>query len=129
MQFELHFNHSILQLLHNFPAAQTTAAGARFWSGTKRMPAALLFDPLNALHVDFVSAAAHLQATVYGLHGAVDRATVRQLAAAAHVSPFRPREGVKVSSARQGTRGNSVSYYSLSGPLWRRNVTRLVARA
>jgi ubiquitin-activating enzyme E1 len=61
LQFELYFSHGILQLLHNFPAAQTTVAGAPFWAGTKRMPRTLAFDADEPLHVDFVCAAAHLQ--------------------------------------------------------------------
>lgn len=42
----------------------TTSAGAPFWSGTKRAPTPLTFDVLDALHLDFIVAAANLQVYV-----------------------------------------------------------------
>ncbi len=36
--------------------------GAPFWSGPKRPPTALKFDPNNATHLDFIVAAANLLA-------------------------------------------------------------------
>ena len=63
------FHNQIAQLLHNFPADQTTSSGALFWSGPKRCPKALNFDPAVAVHMDFVVAAANLLAAVYGIEG------------------------------------------------------------
>ena len=63
------FHNQIAQLLHNFPADQTTSSGQPFWSGPKRCPKALNFDPAVAVHMDFVVAAANLLAAVYGIEG------------------------------------------------------------
>merc|ERR1712088_786765 len=63
------FHNQIAQLLHNFPADQTTSSGQPFWSGPKRCPKALNFDPVVELHLDFVLAAANLLAAVHGIEG------------------------------------------------------------
>jgi ubiquitin-activating enzyme E1 len=47
-----------------------TSSGAPFWSGSKRPPAPLDFDPDDPLHLGFVKAAANLRATNYGIPGA-----------------------------------------------------------
>merc|ERR1719180_694280 len=39
------FHNSIAQLLHNFPADQVTSTGNLFWSGPKKCPKMLNFDP------------------------------------------------------------------------------------
>merc|ERR1712079_192618 len=67
------FHNQIAQLLHNFPADQTTSTGQPFWSGPKRCPKPLNFDSTCRLHMDFIVAAANLKAAVYNIAGSVDR--------------------------------------------------------
>ena len=55
----------IVQLLHNFPADQTTSSGALFWSGPKRCPHALQFDVNNEMHFSYVFTGANLRAEMY----------------------------------------------------------------
>lgn len=62
MQFETEFSNKIQQLLHNFPKDAETSTGTPFWSGPKRAPDALKFDPDNKAHFDFVVSAANLHA-------------------------------------------------------------------
>lgn len=69
----------------------TTTAGAPFWSGTKRTPTPLVFDTSDPLHLDFIMAAANLQATVYGLKGCQDRALFVDLLQRVVVPPFEPK--------------------------------------
>ncbi|XP_029814299.1 ubiquitin-like modifier-activating enzyme 1, partial [Manacus vitellinus] len=68
------YKNNILQLLHNFPPEQRTNSGTLFWSGPKRCPHPLDFDPNNPLHLDYVMAAANLFAQSYGIAGSRDRA-------------------------------------------------------
>ena len=75
-----------------------TTAGAPFWSGTKRAPTPLTFDPSSPLHLDFIVSAANLQAAVYGLKGCQDRSALTQVLANLHVPPFSPK-------VRQGLAG------------------------
>ncbi|KAF2473692.1 ubiquitin-activating enzyme E1 [Lindgomyces ingoldianus] len=67
-QFEKNYNHAIQQLLYNFPKDSTTGSGQPFWSGPKRAPDALKFDPANPTHFTYVEAAAHLHAFNYGIN-------------------------------------------------------------
>eukprot|EP00897_Mesotaenium_endlicherianum_P006549 jgi/Mesen1/5922/ME000030S05186 len=97
LQFEELFSNNIKQLCFNFPLGMTTSAGTPFWSGTKRAPTPLLFDAGDALHLDFIVAAANLQATVYGLKGCRDRAVFAPALRSIQVPAFQPKEGVKIA--------------------------------
>ena len=48
---------------------QLTTSGQPFWSGPKRCPEAIIFDPKNDLHTAFIEAATYLFAENYGLKG------------------------------------------------------------
>jgi ubiquitin-activating enzyme E1 len=65
--FEDEYNNKIQQMLHNFPPDSITKEGMPFWSGTKRAPHPLVFDVEDALHIDYIVAAASLHAFNYGL--------------------------------------------------------------
>lgn len=45
MQFEEKFNNDIQQLLFSLPKDAVTSSGQPFWSGPKRAPDPLTFDP------------------------------------------------------------------------------------
>lgn len=68
LQFEKYYNNAIAQLLYNFPKDSTTGSGQPFWSGPKRAPDPLKFDPSNPTHYTFVEAAAILHAFNYGIN-------------------------------------------------------------
>lgn len=46
-QFEEEYSNEIKQLLHSLPADLITREGVPFWSGPKRAPKPLTFDPNN----------------------------------------------------------------------------------
>jgi len=95
--FESQYNNQIRQLLHNFPADQTTSSGQPFWSGPKRCPHHIVFDQDEDLHVDYVFAAANLKAEVYGIPQIRDRQKIKEMAAAVKVAEFVPKSGVKIA--------------------------------
>lgn len=66
--FEKNYNNAIKQLLHNFPKDSVSSTGTPFWSGPKRAPDALTFDPSNPTHLMFVVAGANLHAFNYNLN-------------------------------------------------------------
>merc|ERR1712070_1252239 len=72
--------------------------GAPFWSGTKRFPKPLIFDPEDPMHVEFVAAAANLRAAVFGLSGSDNLAAIAAQAAAVKVPKFVPKTGVKIAA-------------------------------
>ncbi|CAG8822451.1 16218_t:CDS:2, partial [Gigaspora rosea] len=47
IKFEEFYNNNIQQLLFNFPKDSVTSSGTKFWSGPKRAPDPLIFDPEN----------------------------------------------------------------------------------
>jgi ubiquitin-activating enzyme E1 len=96
LRFEEYFNNNIRQLLFNFPTDAVTSTGAPFWSGPKRAPTALTFDPTNELHLDFITAAANLRAENFGLNGSTDVTVVQKALEGVVVSDFTPRSGVKI---------------------------------
>ncbi len=65
--FEEFFNHQILNLLHSFPKDSVDTKGNPFWSGPKRAPDPITFDPSDALHQTFVTATANLIAFNLGI--------------------------------------------------------------
>lgn len=97
LHWEAQYSNQIKQLLYNFPPDQQTTSGAPFWSGPKRCPAPLDFDPNDELHLDYVVAAANLRAQVYGLPTCVDRECIAKMASNVKVPEFNPKSGVKIA--------------------------------
>ncbi len=95
--FEEQFNNQIAQLLFNFPADQLTSSGQPFWSGPKRCPKPITFNPDQVLHLDYILAAANLKAEVYGISQNRDRAQIKQMVADVKVPVFVPRSGVRIA--------------------------------
>lgn len=91
------FHNQVAQLLHNFPPDQVTSTGNPFWSGPKKCPHPLTYDPANALHMDFVEAAANLKADVYGIPKNKNRKEIAAIVETVNVPPFAPRSGVKIA--------------------------------
>lgn len=91
-EFQEKFCYSIAQLLHTFPEDHVTNEGTRFWSGPKRPPSTIVFDSRDALHLDFIMAAANLYAAMLGIRQCRDRGKVAAMAATVLVIEFRPRE-------------------------------------
>ncbi|KAG8007735.1 Ubiquitin-like modifier-activating enzyme 1 [Nibea albiflora] len=74
----------------------TTATGLPFWSGSKRCPHPLTFDPNNAAHMDFVVAAANLYGQIFGVKGTRDRASIRNILEKVVVPSFTPTSSVHI---------------------------------
>ncbi|KAJ8047744.1 Ubiquitin-like modifier-activating enzyme 1 [Holothuria leucospilota] len=97
LHWEEQFSNQIKQLLYNFPPDQVTSSGAPFWSGPKRCPHPLKFDPNNDMHLGYVLAAANLKAESYGIHSNRDRSYIKDVLKNVTVPVFQPKAGVKIS--------------------------------
>eukprot|EP00064_Thunnus_orientalis_P000855 superscaffoldBa00000050_g856 len=95
-KWETLFNNEICQLLHCFPRKQVTKTGLLFWSGSKRCPHSLIFDPNNTTHLEYVMAAANLYGQIYGIKGTRDCASIRKILEKVHVQSFTPKSSVKI---------------------------------
>ena len=72
LRFEELFLATPCQLLHNFPKDQKTQSGQPFWSGHKRAPEPLQFNPEDDAHMAFIVASSNLRAYNYGITGTRD---------------------------------------------------------
>ncbi|XP_036389161.1 ubiquitin-like modifier-activating enzyme 1 [Megalops cyprinoides] len=95
-RWESLYSNDIRQLLHCFPPEQMTSSGLPFWSGQKRCPHPLTFDPSNTTHMDYIVAAGNLYAQIYGIQGTRDRASIGEVLQRVQVPSFSPRSNVKI---------------------------------
>lgn len=63
------FRDKILDLTSTYPADAKTKTGDPFWSGHKKFPMAMTYDPSNQTHVDFMIATTNLFASMLKIHG------------------------------------------------------------
>lgn len=97
MLFEKQYNNAIQQLLYNFPKDSTSSTGQPFWSGPKRAPDPLKFDPKNPTHFGFIVAAANLHAFNYNINTkGIDKATYQKVLDNMIVPDFTPDSNVKI---------------------------------
>merc|ERR1711939_1188891 len=97
--FEKQYNNAILQLLYNFPKDSVSSSGQPFWSGPKRAPDPLKFDPKNEFHFTFVVAGANLHAYNYGINTKdLDEAMILKVLDNMIIPDFSPNASVKIQA-------------------------------
>ncbi|XP_068450292.1 ubiquitin-like modifier-activating enzyme 1 [Clinocottus analis] len=94
-KWETLYNNDIRQLLHCFPPEAVTAADPPFWTGSKRCPHPLTFDP-NSTHMDYIVAAANLYGKIFGISGTRDHSSIMKILERVHVPSFTPKSSVKI---------------------------------
>ncbi|XP_024126269.1 ubiquitin-like modifier-activating enzyme 1 [Oryzias melastigma] len=95
-KWETLYNNEIRQLLHCFPSDEVTSNGLPFWSGSKRCPHPLTFDPDNSTHIAYVMAAANLYGQTYGIKGTRDVGSIKQIVEKVQTPSFTPKSSVKI---------------------------------
>lgn len=110
LKFQELFSSNIRQLLFNFPVDSVTSSGTPFWSGPKRAPTPIDFDSGNALHLDFVWAAANLRAFIYSIPvaggcGSALKATCDGV----ELPAFTPKSGVKIAANESEVASSAAS--------------------
>jgi ubiquitin-activating enzyme E1 len=99
LQFEKQYNNAIQQLLYNFPKDSVSSSGTPFWSGPKRAPDPLKFDPNNETHIGFVIAAANLHAYNYNINTKdVNLSTYQKVLDNMIIPDFSPDSAVKIQA-------------------------------
>ena len=79
-------------MLYNFPLDSKDKDGNPFWSGPKRAPDAITFNPSDPLHVHFITATANLIAFTIGIKQNRDRDLIAAKAAGATFKKFEPKK-------------------------------------
>ncbi|KFU89086.1 Ubiquitin-like modifier-activating enzyme 1, partial [Chaetura pelagica] len=90
------YHDDIAQLLHAFPPEHETSPGVPFWSGDKRCPRPLTFEPDSDTNMAYVLAAAHLFAQAHKVPPCSDRVATQTLLHSMVVPPFAPLEGLQI---------------------------------
>ncbi|KAI0479008.1 hypothetical protein GGR56DRAFT_632926 [Xylariaceae sp. FL0804] len=99
MLFEKQYNNAIQQLLYNFPKDSVSSSGTPFWSGPKRAPDPLKFDPKSQTHFGFIVAAANLHAFNYNINTkGIDKELYFKVLDNMIVPDFSPDPGVKIQA-------------------------------
>ncbi|PFH57387.1 hypothetical protein XA68_15134 [Ophiocordyceps unilateralis] len=99
MLFETEFSNKIQQLLYNFPKDSETSSGTPFWSGPKRAPEPLKFDPNSPTHFGFIVAAANLHAFNFNIKSpGMDRAVYLRELDNVIVPDFAPDANVRIQA-------------------------------
>ncbi|KAF2199069.1 ubiquitin-activating enzyme E1 [Delitschia confertaspora ATCC 74209] len=125
MQFEKQYNNAIQQLLYNFPKDQTTSSGQPFWSGPKRAPDPIKFDPSNPTHFGFVEAGANLHAFNYGINPkGVSKDHYLEVLNDMIVPDFSPDPNVKIQASDADPDPNAKS-----GPVDENDVLTKIAKS
>lgn len=117
------YRDQIIQLLHKFPSDHLTDQGTPFWSGTKRCPQPLEFDPTDDLHLDFVVATGCLLANIFDLPKSGNttdmdkfRETVRNEVAQFTVKDFVPDDSVQISVTEEEEKARLEKLSKMSDP-------------
>mmetsp|Transcript_19411 Transcript_19411/g.28753 ORF Transcript_19411/g.28753 Transcript_19411/m.28753 type:complete len:1029 (+) Transcript_19411:1-3087(+) len=95
--FQNMFYNTIAQLLHNFPVDSVTSSGTPFWTGAKRPPIPLVFDPTDPLHLAFISSASNLRASIYKIENNFNTDYILSSLERVLVPDFAPADGVKIA--------------------------------
>uniref|UniRef100_A0A7S1Z3V9 E1 ubiquitin-activating enzyme n=2 Tax=Ditylum brightwellii TaxID=49249 RepID=A0A7S1Z3V9_9STRA len=113
-KFEDLFVNQIEQLLHNFPEDQITSTGAKFWSGSRRCPCTINFDPHSSCpdaelrnHLAFIISASNLIAKVYGIEGRTDEDYFLLVLKMIEVPDFVPKQGLHIQADESDTNAQS----------------------
>jgi ubiquitin-activating enzyme E1 len=78
-KFDALFDHSIRDLMSMFPKDHLDTHGQPFWSGPKRAPDHLVFNPDEPSHLGFVISMANLVAFNLGITGCTDVVAIRNI--------------------------------------------------
>lgn len=91
LHFERLFNHEIQNLITIFPHDAKDKDGQPFWSGPKRAPTPIAYDPNDPLHAHFILSCANLVAFTLGITQDRDVHKVAGQAVNVVVPPFKSR--------------------------------------
>jgi ubiquitin-activating enzyme E1 len=90
-KFTEYFDHNIQQLLHSFPADYVNKDGSKFWSGSKRVPHYIKFNPNDELSLLFVASYSILLANALSIQPNKDFDYIKQISGKVNIPEFQPK--------------------------------------
>jgi len=97
-KFEELYTGRIKLLLSQFPPDALTDTGIPFWTGNKRAPTPLVFNPQDPLHADFVRSASNILARIFHIREEGDPV---ELAANASIPEWKSNEVIKINDEKK----------------------------
>jgi ubiquitin-activating enzyme E1 len=91
-RYTQNFDHNIMQLLYNFPEDYVNNDGSKFWSGAKRVPHPLKYNPNDKTGLGFVSSYAIILARGLGIKENTDFDYIKQVSANINVRAYVPKK-------------------------------------
>ncbi|KGL83246.1 Ubiquitin-like modifier-activating enzyme 1, partial [Tinamus guttatus] len=91
------YHDTISQLLLTVPPDHETSPGIAFWSGNRRCPHELTFNPDDDSHVAYIMAAARLFAQTHKVLAHGDSAAAQEILHNMVLPPFTPQEGLHIN--------------------------------
>lgn len=114
LQFQDQYNHQLRKLLRYCPVDKTTKSGTPFWSGHKRCPHPIEFDPNNTLHMDYIVATANLRATMFGIPHNTDRVAIAEMLEDVQVPAYNPNPFANVPTKANNPRAQKCFFVDKS---------------
>lgn len=97
------YDYTIRDLLSLFPKDAKDKEGAPFWSGPKRCPAPITFDPSNKDHISFVLSYSNLIAAALKIPENRDPAAITEIIKSCSVPAYVPKKiEVKLPGEEEG---------------------------
>jgi len=107
--FEDLFANKVKQLLHSFEPDYKTKDGLPFWSGAKKAPKPIEFNPNDELHAEFILTSANLRASLYGITSSLSANQAASIAANVIVEKFKPKDGIKIATTEEEAKAEAIS--------------------
>jgi ubiquitin-activating enzyme E1 len=90
-RYTQNFDHNIEQLLYNFPADYVNKDGSKFWTGSKRVPHPLKYNPKEDMALGFVASYAIILARSLGIKETLDFDFIRKVSEKVKIPAFVPK--------------------------------------
>lgn len=78
-QFYENYNYQISQLLHKFPKDSLTSTGTSLWSGEKKCPDSLEFDPYNSSHLDYIMNCSNIWGNIFKIELNINKEYTKEI--------------------------------------------------
>lgn len=91
MQYTENFVYRIKQLLYNFPEDYKNNDGSLFWSGSKRVPHPIPYDPNDELCFLFVKNYATILARAFSIKGDLSDQHIKEVSSKVTIPEFKPK--------------------------------------
>ena len=107
MQYTENFEYRICQLLHNFPEDYKNQDGSKFWSGSKRVPHPIRYDPNDPLCLGFVKNYALILARTLSIKENSSDEYIKEVSSKVVIPDFVPKQvKIKVNDTDPDDQGS-----------------------